>query len=427
MTRRAPDDQEVAPDVNHPADALISQNNRPASTVGNDKLTSGEQETSQDAAPEQTVEGSDRPKRVRRQPIRLGDYETNGATVNSVSVRNKENCCQSIDKTTSERMAQRQLQERQLGPVLEIHEDGELSEGESVESVEGETMQPVQENKENVITLTGTTKDHTYVSDKTVNLVSFQFRQSRPYGSCIVKGCRYSTTASDRLQIHIEQHHVVYARKCGFISSNRDSVLKHGRKKHSGSKSRIIQCDRYNWNQVRHLVSGLPAECPALPMAHKPPHVECRPVPNKRKTDHPAPAGDLGRDTLALGPGPRITIRRVDVDPELDEETAAIDGSEGDRAPGSSETNNDQVNALNPEPNTDTMDVYDSEDGSGRASLADIMTIPRLTPSLGQHSLALRRRIQEKTERARMLRQIAAEVDLEADQLREELARLETQ
>ena len=58
---------------------------------------------------------------------------------------------------------------------------------------------------------------------------------------------------------------MIYSADCGYITSHRDSIVKHMRKIHS-KPGLICQWDEDSWQQYRQTSDDLPSTCPALPL-----------------------------------------------------------------------------------------------------------------------------------------------------------------
>lgn len=410
--------------VNH--DLQQRRDNLEASQDSSESDTPGDTDTSQTAPDPQTQTGTsasdastatsddgpcslDRPRRARNLPPRLADFE-----LSSVDIQVTANKVQFGNSQQSDRMAQKLLELE----VLDLHEEGELSDDMSsdVENMAPEVTARKEDTKiSSNLTLTGSTVDDCHLSSKTVDTITYLFRQCNPYGGCYKKGCSYASRVPERLQIHLEQHYIVYAWECGFLSSNRDSVLKHGRRKHKGSGVGIIQFDNDNWKEMVESgkVKGLPTECPALPMVFKPSHLPCLPKYKKR----PAESGS----TL------QVKVSRVEVGREVSQDA----GTSTQPDYGRDEVYEEQLAVDEERPasslSRNSVNTVIRGDARGPIVISHLPSpdIVRAAPTLMRSPLVLRKIIQEKTERARDLRRIAAEIDLEADEVREELVRRE--
>ena len=65
---------------------------------------------------------------------------------------------------------------------------------------------------------------------------------------------------------HLVTHFIVYSTDCNYITSKRDSVVKHLRASH-GRKGSITQVDTSNWRRLRNVNPNLLTSCPQLPMS----------------------------------------------------------------------------------------------------------------------------------------------------------------
>lgn len=349
----------------------------------------------------------DRPRRARNLPPRLAEFELSSADIQVTA-----NKVQFGNSQQSDKMAQKLLELE----ALNLHEEGELSDDMSseIENVAPEVTARKEDTKiSSSLTLTGSTVDDCHLSSKTVDTITYLFRQHSSYGGCYKQGCGYASRVPERLQIHLEQHYIMYAWECGFLSSNRDSVLKHGRKKHKNSGSGIIQFDNDHWKEMveNGKVKGLPTECPALPMVFKPSHLPCLPKSKKR----PAESGS----TL------QVKVSRVEIGREVSQDAGT---SSTQQYYGRDEVDEEQL-AVDEERPTSRNSVHTVIRGDAREPIV-IRHLPspgvvRAAPTLMRSPLVLRKIIQDKTDRAKDLRRIAAEIDLEADEVREELVRRE--
>ena len=84
-------------------------------------------------------------------------------------------------------------------------------------------------------------------------------------GQCSKEGCDYSTLSRRNLLDHLVTHFIVYSTDCNYITSRRDSAVKHLRASH-GCKGSITQIDANNWRRLRDVNPNLLTSCPQLPM-----------------------------------------------------------------------------------------------------------------------------------------------------------------
>lgn len=84
-------------------------------------------------------------------------------------------------------MAQKHLE------VLKIHE-GELSDVTSGD----ENTVPTRKEDRHLPTLSGSTVNELYLSDKVTDATSYLYRQCKPYGGCQRNGCKYASKSSDK-------------------------------------------------------------------------------------------------------------------------------------------------------------------------------------------------------------------------------------
>ena len=80
-----------------------------------------------------------------------------------------------------------------------------------------------------------------------------------------MEDCSYSTLSRRKLLDHIVTHHIIYSTDCQYITSRRDSAVKHLRTCHN-RKGSITQVDADSWRRLRESNPSLPTSCPSLPM-----------------------------------------------------------------------------------------------------------------------------------------------------------------
>ena len=79
------------------------------------------------------------------------------------------------------------------------------------------------------------------------------------------KLCDYTTLSRRKLLDHLVTHFIVYVTDCNYITSRRDSAIKHLRTCHNRLGS-ITQTDEGSWKRLRDANPHLPTSCPPLLM-----------------------------------------------------------------------------------------------------------------------------------------------------------------
>ena len=109
--------------------------------------------------------------------------------------------------------------------------------------------------------------DTLLMSKRTVKKVKKSYFEAIEAGfHCTKDGCLYTNATKDRLKIHCLSHRIIYASECGFLSSSRDSVLKHKRNFYHDATTPIYQKDRRRWRMLVKLIPNLLEVCPAMPL-----------------------------------------------------------------------------------------------------------------------------------------------------------------
>ena len=80
-----------------------------------------------------------------------------------------------------------------------------------------------------------------------------------------MESCNYSTLSRRKLLDHLVTHRIIYSTDCQFVTSRRDSTVKHIRICHN-HKGSITQVDADSWRRLRESNPSLPTSCPSLPM-----------------------------------------------------------------------------------------------------------------------------------------------------------------
>ena len=183
-----------------------------------------------------------RPQRVRRPPAWLEDFVTGGDFDQSLTGSHSNNT--HLNLVT---MAQKQIDQS----PLELCDMWHLSDDE--------------ERKERK--LPGDGLDISWVTASTKRIITDQFYQATAAeGKCPVDNCEYSTSSRRKLLEHLVTHYVVYVTDCDYVSSRRDSAVKHLRTCH-GRAGSITQSDASGWSRLRESNPNLPTSCPPLPMS----------------------------------------------------------------------------------------------------------------------------------------------------------------
>ena len=82
-------------------------------------------------------------------------------------------------------------------------------------------------------------------------------------GKCGVGKCENFTLSRRKLLDHLVTHFIIYVTDCDYITSRRDSAVKHLRRCHDRLGS-ITQTDAGSWRRLRESNLNLPTSC-ALP------------------------------------------------------------------------------------------------------------------------------------------------------------------
>ena len=144
-------------------------------------------------------------------------------------------------------MAQKQLD----NPPLDIHDMWHLSDDE--------------ERKER--RLPGEDLDISWISAATKKIITDRFHEATASdGRCTEAECDCSTLSRRKLLEHIVTHYIIYVTDCHYLTSRRDSAVKHLRICH-GRRGSITQVDTDSWRRLRDLHPNLPTNCPPLPMS----------------------------------------------------------------------------------------------------------------------------------------------------------------
>ena len=144
-------------------------------------------------------------------------------------------------------MAQKQLD----NPPLDIHDMWHLSDDE--------------ERKER--RLPGEDLDISWVSAANKKVITDRFYEATASdGRCTEAEWNYSTLSRRKLLEHIVTHYLIYVTDCHYLTSRRDSAVKHLRICR-GRRGSITQVDTGSWRRLRDSHPNLPTICPPLPMS----------------------------------------------------------------------------------------------------------------------------------------------------------------
>ena len=80
-----------------------------------------------------------------------------------------------------------------------------------------------------------------------------------------MESCNYSTLSRSKLLDHLVTHRIIYSTDCQYVTSRRDSAVKHLRICHN-CKGSITQVDADSWRRLKESNPSLPTSCPSLPM-----------------------------------------------------------------------------------------------------------------------------------------------------------------
>ena len=149
--------------------------------------------------------------------------------------------------STQLNMAQKQLD----SPLLEHHDMWHLSDDE--------------DRKERH--LPGEGLDISWIAAATKRQITDRFYEATTSeGRCTEPECEDSTLSRRKLLDHIVTHYIIYVTDCNYLTSRRDSAVKHLRICH-GRGGSITQADTGSWRRLRQSNPNLPTSCPSLPMS----------------------------------------------------------------------------------------------------------------------------------------------------------------
>ena len=107
-----------------------------------------------------------------------------------------------------------------------------------------------------------------WVGAETKRTVTDKFYKSTASeGNCTVADCDFSTLSRRRLHDHIVIHHIIYATDCNYLTSRRDSAVKHLKTCHNRRGS-ITQTDAGSWRRLRKADPDFRISCPPLPLSY---------------------------------------------------------------------------------------------------------------------------------------------------------------
>ena len=189
------------------------------------------------------VEGGvvDGPQRVRRPPAWFGDFITGGELEQSFAESRSNN----TQLSATVNMAQQQLEQ-----PLELMDMWSPSDDEER-----------QEKR-----LPGEGLDISWLAPTTKRKISDRFYEATAQeGKCSIENCEYTTLSRRKLLDHLVTLFIVYVTDCNYMTSRRDSAVKHLRTCHNRLGS-ITQTDESSWRRLRDINPHLPTNCPPLPM-----------------------------------------------------------------------------------------------------------------------------------------------------------------
>ena len=187
------------------------------------------------------VEGGvvDRPQRARRPPAWFRDFVTGGELEQSLTESRSSNTQATVN------MAQQQLEQ-----PLELMDMWSPSDDEE------------RQDKR----LPGEGMDISWLASTTKRTISDRFYESTAQeGKCSMNNCEYTTLSRRKLLDHLVTHFIIYVTDCSYMTSRRDSAVKHLRTCHNRLGS-ITQTDESSWKRLRGINPHLPTNCPPLPM-----------------------------------------------------------------------------------------------------------------------------------------------------------------
>ena len=200
-------------------------------------------------------DGLRRTTRERRAPAWLKDFTTEFQTLDQsllncqVVQKPLDYYQQSIQKPSEYKMAQAQVRMARIGQP---------------DTIDRERRQLPDEEKE--LTLSGSKLDVIHISDSTKQRIANTFHDIvTADGVCRQDKCQFSSNIRRKLHEHSESHHIIYAVDCGFLTSRRDSAVKHIRTIHQKSGS-ITQYDSFSWPDYAKTDQQLPEDIPTLPL-----------------------------------------------------------------------------------------------------------------------------------------------------------------
>ena len=224
----------------------------------------------------------------------LNKVDTTQFYANNTTINITQSTPTFLDRTLmAQRPGEKLVEDRSLLVVQDESDwdpvDSDSSDGELLDSTDDEDAKPDENaTTRSKLKVTGTTRDTLFVENTTTVKVENIIRDSMARHQCVVGKCAYTPSSRDWLQVHTEQHFIIYACRCGFASSTRHVVSRHIREVHQ-DKRKIVQADKHNYQQLRRLVPDLPLICPRLPLSTKP-MVATRCVPPAKRLAPPPPA-----------------------------------------------------------------------------------------------------------------------------------------
>ena len=220
------------------------------------------------SAPLET-DGMQRPTRARRAPTWLKDFATEFQALDQSLLNCQSVQTHGIAAAASNSMAQAQVRVAIL---------------ENPDILSRETWHP-SDDDEKERPLSGSQLDTINVSSRTKQRITASFhRTAAANGLCKIDGCEFKSTNRRKLLEHTESHYLIYAVSCGFLTSKRDSAVKHIRTVHQKEGS-ITQWDVDHWSEFSKTDSSLPTEYPVCPVKARTFSSRCSKLSTKEAAD----------------------------------------------------------------------------------------------------------------------------------------------
>lgn len=102
--------------------------------------------------------------------------------------------------------------------------------------------------------------DTRYVDSTTERRMEALYSQINSTRRCPEAGCQFTSRHWRCLNNHAESHSILDVCDCGYLSSYRDTTTEHGRTKHQGAWTPVVQVD----SSMHALITGPPDQMPVL-------------------------------------------------------------------------------------------------------------------------------------------------------------------